>query len=410
MLKSSAILFWTIFIMVNPLRANLSGNGQAGPSGWTCHIIQADPEDEGPDGMNWHDWNGDGYPDVLVNYEEGHKSRLFFNPGPEFIRQAWTQFIEFPHGKCEDSGMGDLDGDGDIDYIANGGIVYFNPGKKRVEFIKEWKKMTLFEHEARAPIVIDLDQDGLNDLLVAGSHWYKQPQQQKHDATKWKKFILGQASWVMNQIPHDMDKDGLIDLVIQDRRNETFWYKNPGLTHITSPWPRYSLFKNNDSMFMMIKDINQDQRDDLIICCGRNGSIHKKVVLLLRTNSKGNPTFKKVFLDPAKTDYFEDKDYFPKGVAYFDIDDNPNNKEIVVQPKKGDPWCIIPKTHLGEITTWNTKTIEVPGGTKRMKMDNIYLADIDNDGDTDFGTTEENGGWGVIWFENPKNLSKDFPK
>ena len=34
-------------------------------------------------------------------------------------------------------------------------------------------------------------------------------------------------------------------------------------------------------------------------------------------------------------------------------------------------------------------------------MDNAWLGDIDGDGDLDAVTTEENGGWGVIWFENP---------
>ena len=35
------------------------------------------------------------------------------------------------------------------------------------------------------------------------------------------------------------------------------------------------------------------------------------------------------------------------------------------------------------------------------KMDNAWLGDLDGDGDIDVVTTEENGGWGVIWFENP---------
>ena len=34
-------------------------------------------------------------------------------------------------------------------------------------------------------------------------------------------------------------------------------------------------------------------------------------------------------------------------------------------------------------------------------MDNAWLSDLDYDGDLDVITTEENGGWGVIWFENP---------
>jgi len=32
---------------------------------------------------------------------------------------------------------------------------------------------------------------------------------------------------------------------------------------------------------------------------------------------------------------------------------------------------------------------------------NAYLVNLDGDGDRDIATTEENGGRGVIWFENP---------
>ena len=85
--------------------------GQPGPDGWRCHVVQPDPDDDGPDGINIHDWDGDGDLDLFVNYEEGRYSRLFFNPGKDAVRGRWDDFVEFKHGKCEDSGIGDLDDD-----------------------------------------------------------------------------------------------------------------------------------------------------------------------------------------------------------------------------------------------------------------------------------------------------------
>jgi hypothetical protein len=69
--------------------------GKAGESGWRCHVIQPDPNDHGPDGINFQDWSGNGLVDVMVNYEEGKYSRLYFHPGTKTCRDPWSDWIEF---------------------------------------------------------------------------------------------------------------------------------------------------------------------------------------------------------------------------------------------------------------------------------------------------------------------------
>ena len=369
-------------------------SGKAGPSGWRCHTVYPDPKDHGPDGINVHDWDGDGDFDLFVNYEEGKYSRLYFNPGPGKSRHPWSQFIEFKHGQCEDSGMGDLDNDGDLDYIANGGWVYFNPGRDKVADASAWKKMTLFNYERRVPTVTDVDGDGLNDLIVGAQEWYQQPKTGKHEARNWKKHVMGKNRWPMNCIMRDLDGDGDMDMVVPDRGKEICWYVNPGKDMVTGPWQRKTLHPHHEPMFMTLGDVNGDNIEDVVITGGSLGKLARKLIVLLRTNKTGDPTFKEIIIDQPTGN-------FPKGVAITDLDGDLGKKEIIVIPKGGDLWTATYSGDPMQPGNWKATAITMPGAETRKKMDNAWLGDLDGDGDLDVITTDENGGWGVIWFENP---------
>ena len=370
--------------------------GKAGDTGWRCNVIQADLLDHGPDGINLHDWDGDGDIDVFSNAEEGAYSRLYFNPGAARVRDVWNDFIEFQHGKCEDSGIGDLDNDGDMDYIANGGWVFFNPGSDHVRDATQWKRMILFKAERRVPVVADIDGDGLSDLVVGAQEWYKQPTQDKHDAANWKRFAIGKNRWPMNCIMIDVDKDGDTDIVVPDRGKEICWYENPGKEKIRQPWQRKTIHAHTEPMFMTITDLNGDEIEDFVIAGGSKGINGKTLLILLRTNGAGDPQFQEITLEQPSGE-------FPKGVAAGNFDADPRTIEILVIPKNGDLWMATFAGDPKHATNWRTTPIRIPGAATRKKMDNATLGDLDGDGDLDVVTTEENGHWGVIWFENPLN-------
>ena len=367
--------------------------GKPGPSGWRANVIQPDPKDHGPDGFNHHDWDGDGDLDVFVNFEEGGYSRLYFNPGKGKIRALWTDYIEFEkHGKCEDSGIGDLDNDGDIDYIANGGHVYFNPGKKDLRDPQKWIKMTLFSKEARVPTVCDIDGDGLNDLIVGACAWYKQPAEKKHDAASWKRYELGKATWPMTCIVNDVDGDGDNDILVQERRKQgTFYFQNPGKEKVTQHWPVKVIDPQTGGMFMALGDVNGDGRLDLV-------KASSKIRIFLRKNDKGAPDYKMIEVEQPKQPDSVRVKAKPKGVAILEMNGDPKSPEIVIVPEYEAQLWFLTRTGPEE---WTNTLMDMPCPESRKKMDNAFLVDLDSDGDMDIATTEENGGWGVVWFENP---------
>jgi len=348
---------------------------------------------------NCHDWDGDGDLDVFVNFEEGGYSRLYFNPGKGKIRKLWSDYIELArHGKCEDSGIGDLDNDGNIDYIANGGHIFFNPGRENVRDPKAWTQMTLFKNEARNPVVSDIDGDGLNDLIVGAKAWYRQPVKGKHDAANWHRYELGKATWPMTCIVTDIDGDGDNDILVQERRKQgTFYFDNPGIGKVTEPWPVKVIDATTGGMFMALGDVNGDGRPDLV----KAGS---KICIFLRTNDKGAPTYKKIEVEKPAQPKSVTVNPKPKGVALLELDGNLKHPEIVIIPEyEAQLWYLTMSGDGMSPDKWANTLMDMPMPESRKKMDNAFLVDLDGDGDTDIATTEENGGWGVIWFENPLN-------
>jgi FG-GAP-like repeat len=243
-----------------------------------------------------------------------------------------------------------------------------------------------------------VDGDGLNDLIVGAKRWYRQPAANKHDAANWTCYELGAAKWAMSCIAQDMDGDGDFDLLVQERKKQgTFYYVNPGREKATEPWAVKTIDPTKGCMFMVSGDVNGDGRPDLV------KADPPYISIFIKTNDAGPPVYKEVKVEQPKQPDSVSVQAKPKGVALMELNGDPSRPEIMVIPEyEAQLWFLTVHGDGMAQENWACTLMDIPYPESRKKMDNVYLADVDGDGDLDVVTTEENGGWGVIWFENPE--------
>jgi hypothetical protein len=154
-----------------------------------------------------------------------------------------------------------------------------------------------------------------------------------------------------------------------------------------------------DGLFMIVGDVNADGRPDLVKA-SKKGAVY----LYLRTNDKGAPNYHRVVVPkPFQPDGLTAKgdDARPKGVALIEMGGDPSTPEIVLIPEyEAKLWYLTMTGDGMSSENWTNHLMDLPGSESRKKMDHGFRADLDGDGDMDIATTEENGGWGVVWFEN----------
>src|SRR5262245_63756965 len=82
---------------------------------WPRHAI--DSSSRGADGVRLADVNGDRRLDISTGWEEGGVIRVYRNPGPAAVRDAWPAVTVGRVRSPEDAVFVDLDGDGAMDVV-----------------------------------------------------------------------------------------------------------------------------------------------------------------------------------------------------------------------------------------------------------------------------------------------------
>ncbi|QDT45540.1 FG-GAP repeat protein [Gimesia alba] len=377
---------------------------------WEIHII--DQSSRGADGAKLADVDGDGLQDIATGWEEGGRTRIYHNPGPDHVKQLWPAITVGDTPQVEDAAWIDLDRDGRLEVVSccegksQTVFVHWPPATK--PFQNEWRQEFLPSSQRKMMWMFatpaQLDQQPGMELVAAGKGkgaqigWF-QPGENPRELANYQWKSLSPAGWIMSLFAIDMDGDGDQDLLTTDRKGKLRgcrWLENPGdlATSTTSPWKNHWVGgRDREVMFAHVADLDQDGLRDILVVT----RIPDELLWFRRLDASGLKWEKQVIPFPNNTEH-------GKGVAVGDIDLD-GQPDVVFScgnanpPKSGMFWMSY--SQQGSKETWQTHEISGPRG---IKFDRIELLDLDADGDLDVLSCEERDqkkGLGVFWYENP---------
>jgi hypothetical protein len=393
---------------------------------WTRHTL--DDSLPGADGVRAADVNGDGWPDLVVSYEQGGKVRAYLHPGAEQAHDAaaWTRIDVGAAPDGEDAVFVDLDGEGRMDVVsASEGStrqirVHWAPAAPaRYSDSARWATQVLLDDNRAWMFTLPVQLDGQHGLdLVIGSKqmsgaagaevgWLQSPADPRGGTWTYRK--LSDAGWIMNLIAADIDGDGKQDILLSDRINNrgtrgVRWLENPGPDQVTtvSSWTsRLIGGADKENMFIDYGDLD--------------GNGHKEVVMVYKRSVATNASGIQWFSPPAdlKGGTWQSHDVaWPSGTgtakAVSIADTNRDGRgELVIScesaTNKTGVFRLLPDIGMENID-WSMEPVSDKIG---IKFDLVPVLDLDGDGWPDILTTEERGhgggGLGLIWYQNPAN-------
>jgi len=372
---------------------------------WQRHTI--DDTSFGADGTKVCFANQDSLPDIITGWEQGNVTRLYFHPGD--LTKTWS-YVEVPSPAVEDALVVDLDQDGfaDIVTLSEGNhrriTVHWAPADwKQYTQSSAWKSVDIpcsIDHtQWMFGVAHQVDNQHGVDLIVGSKGkdgtlgWLEAPANPR-EIDQWRFHEISPAGWIMSIEVVDVNQDGYPDVLISDRKGGSRgvrWLQHPAnkIKQLFQPWTNHVIgLTNGEPMFLTLADWNQDDQPDIFV-----PDLYGHLYHFYQTSEKWKHD---------RIAYPKQAGKRGKSVTVGDVNAD-SHLEIITTYEDADQRhgvMMSMNTALG----WQHKIIS---DTLGRKFDFAELIDLDQDGDLDVLTSEENnnsatqGGLGVIWYENP---------
>jgi hypothetical protein len=368
----------------------------------------------GADGIKLGDINADGWLDFVTGWEESGLTKLYLNPGPAKVKQAWPRVVLGQTPAVEDAVLADVDGDGRMEVVScseKGQERIFIHWQKGRELLQEenWQQSILPASDGSMMWMYaepwQIDGKHAVDLVAAGKEdraaigWFETSRKTSRQNGDWKWHPISSVGWIMSIELQDMDGDKDMDLLITDRYGPLQgcrWLENPGKKRQQkSPWRSHMIGAEGlEVMFLDLADLDGDGIKEILVSERTEQSIR----IFRRLDQPGTKWTEQVLFLPPSTG-------LAKSVAAGDLNNDGTVDLVISTNTEG-------KSRHG-LFWWDGKQLDQEGtpvlqtisGAHNAKYDKVELIDLDDDGDLDVLICEENygensEGLGVIWYEN----------
>jgi hypothetical protein len=215
------------------------------------------------------DVNQDGWMDLI---KIGFPSKeAFWYENPKNVGGHWKERLVHPSVGNESPMFVDIDDDGRLDLLCN------DPAQKKVIWVSPpatkgdttWTTHIISNDSLRGTNLFthglgygDINKDGRKDVIIREG-WWEAPADRKQSDWTFHPANLGDECSQMFVV--DVDEDGDNDVIAASAHNYGIWWYEQSKQGDTTAWTTHEIFKEfSQSHGMELADVNNDGQPDLI--------------------------------------------------------------------------------------------------------------------------------------------------